>query len=264
MELGILLNVTARNDHHVPDIERYIRTIKVCARCIFNTLPYKSIPGIMIVEMIQFCVFWLNRFTAAKDSSSDTLSLRYIVGAFTIEYTKYCKVEFGSYVQANEKEHNNSMISQTTGAIVLQPTGNVQGGYYYMSLTSCRRLICSHWTELPVPVDVINQVHTFARKGNVVRGLMFADRDGQLLVEDPYGNINDDEDDAQNIQHHDENLEENFDEDNAEEETSIASEDENVFPDINEQADDDNSLTGPESVVQKINEIDTEVEYAEC
>ena len=190
MELGILLNVTARNEH-VPEIERYIRIIKERARSIFNTLPYKSIPGIMIVEMIQLSVFWLNSFPAA-DSASDTLSPRYIVGGFSIDYAQHCKIEFGSYVQVHE-EHDNSMVSRTTGAIALRPTGNVQGGYFFMSLTTGRKLIRSHWTELPVPMDVVNRVHDLARKGNANRGLMFADRDGQLMVEDPQENIDEDE-----------------------------------------------------------------------
>jgi hypothetical protein len=53
---------------------------------------------------------------------------------FTLDYAKHCRLEFGSYVQTHE-DHDNSMQSRTTGAIALRPTGNRQGGYYFMSLT---------------------------------------------------------------------------------------------------------------------------------
>jgi hypothetical protein len=36
------------------------------------------------------------------------------------------------------EEHDYSMLPQTTGAIALRPSGNIQGGYYFFSLGSCR------------------------------------------------------------------------------------------------------------------------------
>jgi hypothetical protein len=58
-DLGIDLNVTA-NDEHVPEVERYIRTVKERTRATYNTLPFKKIPTPMLVEMVQASVFWLN------------------------------------------------------------------------------------------------------------------------------------------------------------------------------------------------------------
>ena len=49
-DLGANINVVSR-DEHVPDIERYIRTIKERVRATHNMTPFKFIPPIFIVEM---------------------------------------------------------------------------------------------------------------------------------------------------------------------------------------------------------------------
>jgi hypothetical protein len=67
----------------------------------------------------------------------------------------------------------------TTGAIALRPTGNRQGGYYFMSLMTRRKLTRNHWTELPMPQDVIDtRVNTLGRRNNASNDLTFAWRDG--------------------------------------------------------------------------------------
>ena len=58
-ELNITLNTVARGEH-VPEVERQIRTIKERVRCVYATLPFTKIPSRMLVELIYFCVFWLN------------------------------------------------------------------------------------------------------------------------------------------------------------------------------------------------------------
>jgi len=51
-----------------------------------------------------------------------------IVTGSKINYNKYCRLEFGTYVQVHE-QHNNS-IPRTSGVLALHPTGNVQGSYF--------------------------------------------------------------------------------------------------------------------------------------
>ena len=53
------------------------------------------------------------------------------------DYRLHGQVQFGEYAQVHES-HDNTMTTRTTGAIVLRPTGNAQGGYYFMSLASDR------------------------------------------------------------------------------------------------------------------------------
>ena len=88
----------------------------------------------MVSEMVGSSVLWLNSFPQ-KGGVSNKISPRGIVVGSSMDYHKHCRIKFGKYVQTHE-EHDNSMVSRTTGAIALQPTGNAQGGYYFMSLTT--------------------------------------------------------------------------------------------------------------------------------
>ena len=180
-EMEITLNTVARGEH-VPEAERYIRTIKERARCVYNTMPFTKIPGRMVAELIYYCVFWLNSFPA-RDGVSTTLSPRAIVTGSHIDFNKHCKLEFGAYVQAHE-EHDNTMATRTTGAIALRPTGNAQGGYFLYSLSTGRVLNRNNWTALPMPQDVIARVHTLARRAAANVALTFADRLGDIIPDD--------------------------------------------------------------------------------
>jgi hypothetical protein len=58
---GITLNTTAASGH-VLEIERQIRVIKERARAIWSTMPFTKVSNRMVVELINFVVFWLNAF----------------------------------------------------------------------------------------------------------------------------------------------------------------------------------------------------------
>jgi hypothetical protein len=181
------LNVTAE-DEHVPEVERYIRTIKERTRAVYNTVPFSKIPAMMIVEMLHASNYWLNMFPA-NDGVSSVQSPRRIMTGQHGDYNLHCQLQFGEYVQVHES-HDNSMLSRTTGAIALRPTGNIQGGYYFMSLTTGKRLSRKAWTPLPMPGEVIDRVLALAR-GNPAGGdLQFGWRDGS-----PIEDLPDDEDD---------------------------------------------------------------------
>jgi hypothetical protein len=55
------------------------------------------------------------------------------------------------------------MLPRTIGAICLGPSGNEQGGHYFMSLSTGRRLLRDWWTELPMPHDAITRVGALGR-----------------------------------------------------------------------------------------------------
>ena len=92
---------------------------------------------------------------------SDTMSPRAIVTGTTMDYGCHCQLEFGEYVQTHE-EHDNLMNTRMTGAIALRPTGNAQGGYFFMSLTTGQHLNRYQWTALPMPQEVIDRMHVLA------------------------------------------------------------------------------------------------------
>ena len=174
-DVGTQLNVTAE-DEHVPEAERYIRTLKERARATYNMVPFKKMPGIMIVELIHAANYWLNMFPA-NDGVSSTLSPRRIMTGQQCDYTLHGQLQYGEYAQVHES-HDNSMSSRTTGAIALRPTGNVQGGYYFLSLSTGKRLNRFAWTALPMPGEVIDRVHELARRNPAGGDVVFGWRDG--------------------------------------------------------------------------------------
>lgn len=169
---GMALNVVAR-DEHVPEIERHIRTLKERCRAVFNTLPFNKMPNRMIVELVYAMNFWIHAFPAC-DGVSEHISPREIVTGVSLDANKHCVVPFGAYVQTHE-QHDNSMATRTIGAITLRPSGNAQGGHYFLSLQTGRRIIRNKWTEVPMPADVVGRVEKMAGSRTVNR-LQFGDR----------------------------------------------------------------------------------------
>jgi hypothetical protein len=178
-------------DEHVPEIERFVRTVKDRARSAYNSLPFEHIPRLMVISLIANSVFWLNAFPRSS-GVSDTLSPRYLLTGKQLDYTKHVRLEFGSYVQTHE-EHSNDMRPRTIGAICLGPTGNEQGGHYFMSLATGRRLLRNRWTELPMPHDAIERVNEMGRRQKMPKTLTFADRFGFELP-DAEDDVDDDHD----------------------------------------------------------------------
>ena len=174
-DAGSQLNIAAE-DEHVPQVERYIRTLKERTRATYNTLPFKRIPGMMVVEMVHASNFWLNMFPA-RDGVSAVQSPRRILTGQGSDYAVHCRLQFGEYVQVHES-HDNTMESRTTGAIALRPTGNLQGGMYFMSLSTGKRLNRYNWTCLPMPAEVIDRVHALARRNPAGGAVEFGWRDG--------------------------------------------------------------------------------------
>jgi hypothetical protein len=205
-DMHINLNVVSR-DEHVLEVERHIRILKERIRSVWNTMPFKRISERMVVELVAFNTFWLNSFPP-RDGISPTLSPRALVVGTGIDYTKHCKLEYGTYVHAHE-EHDNGMGPRTVGAIAMRPTGNAQGGHCFYSLSSVRILNRNRWRVLPMPADVIDRVHVLSRRGRGVPGVEFLDRHGVVVDDEaeddaddesfvPDGDADDDSDDDDN------------------------------------------------------------------
>ena len=188
--LGINTNFVSR-DEHVPEIERFIRTIKERTRGIQCTLPFKRYPMRMTVELVITQIFYWNSLPKASGISS-TLSPRAIITGMSINYA-HCKLKFGEYVQTHEETDNNTGNERTTGAIALRPTGNQQGGYRFYSLSSGRVIRRNRWTLLPMPDEAIDRVHQLSRRKE--EGILFSDRNQQPIQEDDSGHWHGDDDD---------------------------------------------------------------------
>ena len=171
--MGVTLNETSW-DKHMGDIERFIHTIKERMRAIYNTLPFHKVPARLVVEMTKACVFWLNSLPP-HCSFGNELSPCTIVAGQKLDFKRHCHFQFREYVQTH-KEHDNSMSSRTVGALVLHPTGNAQGGFYFMSLSTGRVLNRLRATALPMPDHVVDQAHHMAWQQKVNPGLLFGNR----------------------------------------------------------------------------------------
>ena len=132
------LNTTSANEH-VPNIERHIRTIKDSTRSTYCMLPFRRLPCIALIHLVHNAIFWLNALPNHKGITRQ-YSPRYIMTGQHITATKHAIIPFGAYVQAHET-HDSNMGHRTMGCICLGPTGNKQGGHYFMSLTSGKRVI---------------------------------------------------------------------------------------------------------------------------
>ena len=179
-DLGIQLN-TVSNDEHVPEIERQIRTLKERTRAIYCTLPFRKMPRRLIIEMLYAANYWLNMFPR-KGGISTTMSPRTLLTGLTMNYNRHCRLEFGEYVQTHE-EHDNSLNPRTIGALALRPTGNVQGGYFFFSLTTGKVINRMRWTTIPMPKEVIERVERMARQEYAGTTLLFEDRNHNEILD---------------------------------------------------------------------------------
>jgi len=158
---GIHLNTAATNEH-VPEIERAIRTIKERNRATVSGLPFKHYPKILKLALVSNAVTWLNMLPHA-DGISNTMSPRTLITGITADYNIHCRVPIGAYCEVhNENTPSNTETPRTSYAIALNPTGNLQGSYHFLSLTTGKRISRRRWTELPMTDAVINRVHTLA------------------------------------------------------------------------------------------------------
>jgi len=118
-----------------------------------------------------------------KDSVHTTMSPRAIMTGQRITYNKHCKLEFVTYVQRDEK-HNNSKEQRTSGAISLRPSGNEQGGNYFLSLHTGKRILRNNWTVLPMPNDIVDAVHRLVAASKQAGGITFMDRNGNIITDE--------------------------------------------------------------------------------
>ena len=158
---------------------------------------------------------------ALKGGISSTQSPSEIVLNRRLNFNAHCKIEFGQYPQTHE-EHDNSMAAYTVGAIATCPTGNAQGGYYFIRLDTGRHVNRKDWTPLLMPKEVVDQVHRLARRAKAKKNLTFTNENNEdlnvlyasLSKDDDDESINDDNDSITGVDDTDE-ADNDDDEDNS-------------------------------------------------
>ena len=79
--------------------------IKERVRAEKASLPYTYYPIVMVVDMINFVVTWLNVFLLANGIWN--MSPQLIVVGTNLSYNKHCQCLFGAYVQTHEEGTND-------------------------------------------------------------------------------------------------------------------------------------------------------------
>ncbi len=174
----LAVNTTVAKEH-VPKVERCIRLIKECSRGVLNTLLFKKMPQIMLIDLFYHILLWLNAFPT-KSGVSETLSPREIVMRHKLDFAKHCRALFGSYCKTHDEPvPMNTMVTRSTPAIVLGPTGNLQGTYKFFRLETGKKIKRHKFTACPMPDLVIKKVEAFGKSSLGV--FDFADRNGILF-----------------------------------------------------------------------------------
>ena len=165
-------------DEHVPEVERSIRTMKETMRATAHGLPYRRLPKIMIVELVAMATRCLNGFPKEDGVSEHMSPYSIVTGRSRVDYNKI-PLEFGSYVQLLDRSVN-TIRSRTIGAIALNPTGNENGAYRFMSLKTGQIITKGpgSWTEVPITDIAIARVEALAKQEG--QPLL---QDSNLLVE---------------------------------------------------------------------------------
>ena len=190
---GPRVNLTSANEH-VPEIERRIRVVKERCRAIRHGLPYNKIPAILTTWIVFNAVRILNHFPV-KGGISESISPKTIMTGETLNYKKHLKLQVGQYCQVHEEDlPRNSQLPRTQGAIVLGPSGNVQGGYKFMSLKTGKAITRHSWDSIPITDQVITRVNQIGKDQPEI--FVFTNRKGQRIGDNEHPAETQDDDSA--------------------------------------------------------------------
>jgi hypothetical protein len=100
---GPILNLASANEH-VPGIERRVQVVKERCQETQHSLPFHTIPKIMMIHIVLNVVKLLH-FFPRKGGVSDTLSPKTIISGETLDYKKHLSLQLGQYCQMYEEDN---------------------------------------------------------------------------------------------------------------------------------------------------------------
>ena len=150
-------------DEHVPVPERSIRTVKESNRTMVHSTPYKRVPKIMVITLVDSSILWLNAFPSIG-GVSEFMSPSSIVGGKPKPDMNTKRIVYGSSAMVFIGTKNN-MARRSVPAIALSPS-NMHGGHYFMPLYVGRQLYSYQWNELLIDDDLISRVKELAIEEN--------------------------------------------------------------------------------------------------
>jgi hypothetical protein len=95
----------------------------------------------------------------------------------TLDYSKYCAVPFGTYVQAhNEPIFKNSQHPRATDCIYLRYVDNFQGGHHLLDLNTGQTIKRRTITQVLITQNVIKLVHKLAEADGIHEGVKITNK----------------------------------------------------------------------------------------
>ena len=247
-DMHIALNIVSRGEH-VPEAERFNRTVKERCRSNFAMILFKRILKRMVVELLHNVVFYLNAIPWI-DGISDLSPMTIIQGTI-VDYNLHFRMLYGEYAQTRDAT-DNTMKPRTTSAIAMGPNRNFQGVAFF-SLTTERIFNRSgtDYTPLPMPQDAIDCVAYMTK--NAPLGLTFTDYHDEAYATE----FDDDDEDTIPA-----NITDHSDSDNSSNEASASDSDqdsESTGDSDSDTDDDDDDPMGLNDDIEGV--IDTPTEY---
>ena len=159
LEFGATLNVSTA-DEHASEIERAIRVIKERARAHLIMMPFPHYPRLLKRHLIHHLITLVN-LSVHPNSVFPYLSPATIIIGHTFDAYIHCRVKFGLYCQAFDEPSplNSTVKPRTLDTLALRPTGNRQGGYYFLHIIIWSLIESSKWTVIPIPEHIISLVN---------------------------------------------------------------------------------------------------------
>ena len=144
---------------HVPIIERSVRTVKDRARSATVGLAFETVPQVMVVSLLEGVERWLNAFlTGAIDQEG--LSHAMIVEGMQNPRYNVSRIAYGTYALVYIGT-TNTLDSRAVPAFALRESNN-NGGHYFMSLKTDKRIHSNKWVEMSTTELQVNRVHELA------------------------------------------------------------------------------------------------------
>ena len=112
-----------------------------------------------------------------------------------LNYKKHLSLHIGQCCQLNEEDApRNSQKPSAKSAILIGPSGNLQGGFKFMALNTGKKIVRRSWDVIPMPDTVITRVNYLGN--DHPEQYIFTNRRGR-----PIGNVKIPEVDTSNADH---------------------------------------------------------------
>ena len=94
--LQVVISTSAASEH-VAEVEKQIRVIKEQCQACMVVMPFRKRPNIMAINLVHFCVFWINAMPV-NTGMSPIYSPREPICHQKVDAKKWCKLMFGNYL----------------------------------------------------------------------------------------------------------------------------------------------------------------------